>query len=69
MGKRTRIRMMQNGLYDEPKDHFEMWIGAIYVPQPGKRQSNRILVPVDVVRHLQLNNKDKIVIAIKRAQE
>jgi hypothetical protein len=61
--------MIQNGLYEEPKDHFEMWTGTVYVQQQYRKRTGRVIIPNDIMRHLQLNNKDKVVIAIKRVQE
>lgn len=68
-----RKRLEQDGLYVDSSDHWEMFDTKIYIregisKQGYKTKARSVCVPIDIVRHLKLKNKDKIVVAIKRSE-
>jgi len=64
--KKTKKRIEENGLFIENSDHFEMFEKTIYLNLEHSRAY--VLIPFDVVRHLKLENKDKVLIAIRKIQ-
>ena len=65
MAQRKRLEM--NGVFNESAEHFEMWESPIYIyNRKEKGFQCFIKVPIDVVRHLDLNNKERVIVAIKK---
>lgn len=63
---KKRQRREQDGLYLDKPDHWEMWETKIY--RQKTRRQGHVTVPVDIVRHLNLENQDLVFCAIKRRQ-
>ncbi len=75
-----RKRMEQDGLFLESPDHWEMFETTIYIYKSKEKRQHknrgehthsqgRVLnVPIQIARHLNLKNKDKIMVAIKRSE-
>jgi hypothetical protein len=73
-----RKRLEEDGLYVEPKEHWEMWETTVYSyeyphqykTKRGWRKSQstytNIRIPTDLIRHLGLKHKDKVVVAIRK---
>ena len=57
-------RLEEDGTYLEEKEHYESWKTKIYVGKDN--YTAYIRVPMSIVRHLGLKNKDRIIVAIKR---
>ena len=71
-------RLEEDGLYVQSKDHWEMWEAPLYRTTQRKKYRTKegekhytntsfsIHVPKDLIRHLSLKPKDKILVAIKK---
>lgn len=62
-----RSRLEQDGLFLEEPEQWEMWRGGTYIKrkQNGAIRRAILTIPNDIVRHLNLRNKQKVMVAIK----
>lgn len=65
-----RQRLEENGLYLSDPKHWEVFESTLYFyPTPQNRGTHAsLLVPIDLVRHLGLKHKEKIVVAIRKKE-
>ena len=65
--KEIHQRQEEDGHFKEQAGHFEMYETKVYYKPENHRCI--IMIPMDLVRHLSLNNKDRVVVAIKKIEE
>ena len=59
-------RLEEDGVFLEPSEHWEMWEAKVYVYKRKDRGLQaKTVVPIDIVRHLKLANKEKVMLAIR----
>jgi len=61
----VKRRLEQDGLYLDDPDHWEMFDGTIYIHQFKTYKYAHLYFPIDIVRHLKLQHKQRVTIAIK----
>jgi len=66
-----RSRFERDGLTIEDVDEWQTWEGTVYVYADKRSRYTRAMfsVPVDIMRYLNLKHKDRVRLAIKRAEE
>ena len=55
--------MDEDGLFTSNPDHWEMWETKVY--RYTKTRQTAIHVPINIVRHLKLEHKGKVIVAIR----
>ena len=69
LGNKTTLTLkMQNKFFEDEDEHWETWLGKVYVYHPPKKQRGRnanLVVPINIVDHLGLSHKDRISVAIR----
>ncbi len=63
--KKQLVRREEDGLYLSDPEHWEMFDGTIYIHQSKNHRVAHLHFPIDIVRHLKLQHKQRVTIAIK----